>query len=222
MAFIVEAPGGEQKDTHPDSPFRTQTTALSGLATLRKKSGQGENVTEPVDSSQNKPWNRLQNRFATDHEEIIVSRTAAVGEPVAGRRIQAAPRRTRRSAMAKDRFYRSKPHVNVGLLPQLDRLGFTSVGSHQLLFSLRVTNPADQRMLDILVEPYHPARLLPTGKRQHKPFTVTKPVEQGEVLLSLLSELGPQRFDLSGGPTSKHKRWLTSNFRIRLGDLPAG
>lgn len=49
--------------------------------------------------------------------------------------------------MAKDRFIRSKPHVNVGTIRRLTRRGFTPLGAHQIAHGLVVTNPADRTRL---------------------------------------------------------------------------
>lgn len=118
--------------------------------------------------------------------------------------------------MAKDRFYRSKPHVNVGLLRPLVELGFTATGSHQLLFSQPLTGADDQRLLERLVEPQPSASGLPTGKRQHKPVSATRPTAKAELLLQLLLELPTRQAILSESRVSRQKQWLANNFRFEM------
>ena len=46
--------------------------------------------------------------------------------------------------MAKDRFIRTKPHVNVSTMRWLTQRGFSPLGAHQITRGLTVTNPADR------------------------------------------------------------------------------
>jgi hypothetical protein len=88
--------------------------------------------------------------------------------------------------MAKDRFYRSKPHVNVRAMLGLQKLGFSGLGVFQIARDHAVTNPSDRKLAAEILE--DAASGLPTGKRQHEPFSVTKP--QKPLVVHRFSELG--------------------------------
>ena len=49
--------------------------------------------------------------------------------------------------MAKEQFTRSKPHVNISLLPRLVQRGFTPTGAYQVLHGLVVTDPQDRQLV---------------------------------------------------------------------------
>ncbi len=49
--------------------------------------------------------------------------------------------------MAKDRFYRTKPHVNVGTIRRLTQRGISPLGAHQIMHGMVVTNPTDRMRL---------------------------------------------------------------------------
>jgi hypothetical protein len=93
--------------------------------------------------------------------------------------------------MAKEKFCRNKPHVNIGSISTLRRLGLTAAGAQQVLSGRLVTNLDDREivadLLSTLVDQAHPnARLAgsggfilgannaqagqATGKRQHMPI----------------------------------------------------
>ena len=55
--------------------------------------------------------------------------------------------------MAKDRFYRTKPHVNGGGMIQLQQLGFSALGVHQIRHQQVITDPQDRGLVaEILME----------------------------------------------------------------------
>ncbi len=49
--------------------------------------------------------------------------------------------------MAKDQFYRTKPHVNVRAVSSLQQLGMTPIGARQVLNGQLVSNPGDRELL---------------------------------------------------------------------------
>ena len=87
--------------------------------------------------------------------------------------------------MAKDRFYRSKPHVNVAARFPLGQLGFSAPGVFQISHGQAVTDPRDRQLA---AEILGSTSGLPTGKRQHTPYSVTKP--QDRLVLDGLRRIG--------------------------------
>jgi hypothetical protein len=53
--------------------------------------------------------------------------------------------------MAKDRFYRTKPHVNVATTRWLTQRGISPLGVHQITHGLMVTIPADRVLVAEMV-----------------------------------------------------------------------
>jgi hypothetical protein len=49
--------------------------------------------------------------------------------------------------MAKDRFYRTKPHVNAGALDRLKQLGFSGLGAYQIATGQIITDPHDRQVV---------------------------------------------------------------------------
>jgi hypothetical protein len=49
--------------------------------------------------------------------------------------------------VAKDRFYRTKPHVNVATTRWLAQRGISPLGVHQITHGLVVTNPTDRALV---------------------------------------------------------------------------
>ena len=99
--------------------------------------------------------------------------------------------------MAKDRFYRSKPHVNVGAIFGLRKLGLSDLGAIQVANSQPVANPRDRKLAAEVAG--DAASGLQTGKRQHKPVSATasqKPLIDNELRLLGFSNKGIQQLTL--------------------------
>lgn len=111
--------------------------------------------------------------------------------------------------MAKDRFYRSKPHVNVGAILGLQKLGFSGMGVFQIARDQAVSNPSDRKLAAEILD--DAASGLPTGKRQHKPFSVTRPLKplvDTELRLLGFSVAGIQQLGLGQAMSSPVDRGL--------------
>jgi len=67
--------------------------------------------------------------------------------------------------MAKDTFQRTKPHVNVGALFGLQKLGFSGLGVFQISNAQMVTDPQDRDLLAAVLTEY--------TKSEVKYYTIT-------------------------------------------------
>jgi hypothetical protein len=91
--------------------------------------------------------------------------------------------------MAKDQFYRTKPHISVVAINGLRSMGFSGLGVNQIMRAEPLLNPNDRKLAaEILVN-------ATSGKRQHKTFTIEKHVDK--VKAQLLYTVG----HLNGGKT---------------------
>jgi len=79
--------------------------------------------------------------------------------------------------MAKDRFERTKPHVNVWAMDGLAQLGFSAVGVHQIATGQVVTDPADRALTAGILGD---AQAHPSSGREQEYYTVT--LTNGNVL----------------------------------------
>ena len=67
--------------------------------------------------------------------------------------------------MAKDQFYRTKPHVNAGALFGLQKLGFSGLGVFQIANAQVVTDPQDRDLVAAVLTEY--------AKSEVKYYTIT-------------------------------------------------
>ena len=53
--------------------------------------------------------------------------------------------------MAKERFYRTKPHVNVAAMSALKQLGLSAVGAQQAVLGYLISDPTDRALVGELL-----------------------------------------------------------------------
>ena len=110
--------------------------------------------------------------------------------------------------MAKEKFYRTKPHVNAGVEMRLAHIGFSAAGVWQITSGQMVTDPQDRKLLvEVLTTLKTPASGQATGKRQHKEFEI-RPIDSNVFFKIGFSAIGARQITLNAMVTDSQDRLL--------------
>ena len=110
--------------------------------------------------------------------------------------------------MAKEKFYRTKPHVNGGALAQI---GFSALGILQITSGQMVTNPQDRDLAaEVLTTSSNQASGQATGKRQHMPIRFRAYVDSNVFLKLGFSAAGAHQIAMGAVVTDPQDRGLVA------------
>jgi len=113
--------------------------------------------------------------------------------------------------MAKEKFYRMKPHVNAGARMRLAQIGFSAAGVWQITSGQMVTDPQDRNLLaEVLTTLEIPASGQATGKRQHEPLRFRAYYDSTVFLKLGFSAFGAQQIALGAMVTDSQDRELVA------------
>lgn len=113
--------------------------------------------------------------------------------------------------MAKDKFYRMKPHVYGGARMGLSQIGVSNLGVLQITSGHMVTDPQDRGLMaEVLTTLSNPTSGQATGKRQHMPIRPRLYFDSNALLKLGFSASGAQQIALGAIVTDPQDRGLVA------------